>query len=155
MGREDYEVFKLLQQDRIQEGAERRAVSNNEFGAASQLATQSGMTLVRHSEVHYQLRGQAGWLLNIYPGNRRLYHDRNRPKPPYLKVDPNWTLIDIVRTAIAASNNTDSFAKEIAKRVVTDDQIQIRAYYLWEAAGCPGGDGKDFWFQAEKEMRGQ
>lgn len=155
MAREDYEVFRYLQQNRIQEGAERRAASYNEFDAASQLANQSGMILVRRSEVHYQLRGQAGWLLNIYPGNRRLYHDRNKPTPPYLKVDPDWSLMDVVKAAIAQSNNTDSFAEEIANNVVTDDQIQIHAYHLWEAAGCPEGDGVDFWFQAEKEMRGQ
>jgi len=155
MAREDYEPFKLLQKERQQERAEARLVSDENFASASQLATQSGMILVRHTDVHYQLQSQSGWLLNIYPGNRRLYHDRNKPKPPYLNIPPNWTLIDVVHAAIAASNNTDSFAEEIAKKVVTDDQIQIRAYHLWKAAGCPLGDGSSFWLQAEKEMRGQ
>lgn len=29
--------------------------------------------------------------------------------------------------------------------------IEEQAFYLWEKAGKPGGDGKDFWLQAEKE----
>lgn len=64
-------------------------------------------------------------------------------------------LTDVVHAAIAASNNTDSFAEEIEKKVVTDEQIQVRAYYLWQAVGCPCGDGSEFWFQAQKDMRGQ
>ena len=39
------------------------------------------------------------WLLNIYPGNRRLYHDQNR-MGPFLSVPDDWTLLDVVRAAV-------------------------------------------------------
>jgi hypothetical protein len=36
-----------------------------------------------------------------------------------------------------------------------DEQIRSRAYSLWEKAGCPEGDGVEFWLEAEKELNGQ
>ena len=35
-----------------------------------------------------------------------------------------------------------------------EDRIRDRAYELWEAAGRPEGDGVEFWYQAEHEIRG-
>lgn len=32
------------------------------------------------------------------------------------------------------------------------DTIREAAYYKWEAAGCPCGDGIEFWLQAEAEL---
>lgn len=32
----------------------------------------------------------------------------------------------------------------------TLSKIGIEAYYLWEKAGYPDGDGGNFWFEAEK-----
>ena len=163
MASDDYEIYKLLQQDRIQEGAARREAGKEHFAAAHQLAAQAGLVLAQHTDVHYGLQSPSGWLLNVYPGNRRLYHDRQRPKPPFLKLKPDWNLLDVVRAAIIASNNTEQFSKEIdwklsglieKHQVSTNEQIATRAYYLWEAAGCPQCDGRQFWHQAEKEMRG-
>jgi DUF2934 family protein len=34
----------------------------------------------------------------------------------------------------------------------SDDQIRARAYFLWEQAGRPGGDGLQFWLEAEREL---
>ena len=36
----------------------------------------------------------------------------------------------------------------------SDEQIQMRAHQLWEAAGRPDGREHEFWYQAEKEMSG-
>ena len=33
-----------------------------------------------------------------------------------------------------------------------DDVIRTRAYFLWEQAGRPGGDGAEFWREAQREM---
>jgi hypothetical protein len=33
------------------------------------------------------------------------------------------------------------------------DEIRLRAYYLWEAAQRPPGDGRAFWLLAEEELR--
>ena len=62
-------------------------------------AKDSGMTLKRCTDQHYQLSHPHGWLLNIYPGNRRLYHDKNRAKGPFLNVPHDWTLPDVVNAA--------------------------------------------------------
>jgi hypothetical protein len=156
---EEYGVFKALQQERAKEGAARRNASKEHYALARQFAAQADMTLTQHTEIHYSLQSPAGWILNIYPGNRRLYHDRNCPKPPFLKIKPDWTLIDVVQAAIVASGsiNTEAFAAEIEKKAqkVTNEQIQVRAYHLWDAAGRPEGDGQHFWHLAEKEMRGK
>ncbi|MEJ0091143.1 MAG: DUF2934 domain-containing protein [Limisphaerales bacterium] len=31
-------------------------------------------------------------------------------------------------------------------------QITIRAYELWQQAGCPHGNDRDHWLQAEREI---
>lgn len=36
--------------------------------------------------------------------------------------------------------------------VADEETIRARAYSKWEAAGCPTGDGVDFWLQAEREV---
>ena len=33
-----------------------------------------------------------------------------------------------------------------------DEQIRARAYFLWEQAGKPDGDGIQFWLEAEREL---
>lgn len=33
-----------------------------------------------------------------------------------------------------------------------EDQIKRRAYELWEADGCPGGQDQDYWFKAMAEL---
>lgn len=155
MSSEDYEVFKILRRERSIAGGDRREVNARLFPEAQQKAAQAGMKLVQHTEVHYSLEF-AGSRLNIYPGNRRLYHDRQHKKPPFLKVPPEWNLLHVIDAAIAACNKTDAFEAEIAANIkpVTDAQISERAYYLWEKAGRPEGDGQEFWLAAEKELRG-
>ena len=36
----------------------------------------------------------------------------------------------------------------------TDEQIRERAQQLWEAAGRPKGREQEFWYRAEKELKG-
>jgi hypothetical protein len=33
--------------------------------------------------------------------------------------------------------------------------IHELAYYKWEEAGCPEGDGQEFWYAAERELTEQ
>jgi hypothetical protein len=35
---------------------------------------------------------------------------------------------------------------------VSEEAIRQRAYQKWEAAGRPGGDGVNFWVEAEREL---
>jgi hypothetical protein len=37
-------------------------------------------------------------------------------------------------------------------KAVGEDQVQLRAYLKWEAAGKPAGDGTIFWLEAEREL---
>lgn len=34
----------------------------------------------------------------------------------------------------------------------TEERIRERAYHCWEEAGCPVGDGVEFWLKAEAEI---
>jgi hypothetical protein len=90
--------------ERQHEKAVSRFVAGNDFDEARRLARKGGLVLVKHSPQHYALRpkGRGGWLQNIYPGNRRLYHDRQKPTPPYLGLPAEWTLLDVVKAAVAA-----------------------------------------------------
>jgi hypothetical protein len=153
---EDYEFYKTLRKDKSQEGKQRREQNVKLFAEARQKAACAGMTLEQHGDVHYALQSPEGWRLNIYPGNLRLYYDRQYNKPPFLKVPPVWNLIEVIDAAIAASQNTEWFEKEIASKVseITHAQISERAYFLWEAAGRPHGEDQHFWNVAEKELRG-
>jgi hypothetical protein len=36
---------------------------------------------------------------------------------------------------------------------VSEEDIRLAAYFKWEAAGRPTGDGRDFWAEAEMELR--
>lgn len=36
----------------------------------------------------------------------------------------------------------------------TADQIRRLAYEKWETAGCPTGDGAEYWLAAERELAG-
>lgn len=33
-----------------------------------------------------------------------------------------------------------------------EERIRERAYHCWEDAGCPAGDGVEFWLKAEAEI---
>lgn len=38
------------------------------------------------------------------------------------------------------------------KPTATEDDIRTLAHTKWQAAGCPPGDGFDFWLAAEQEL---
>lgn len=37
-------------------------------------------------------------------------------------------------------------------KVVSEEDVRLRAYQRWEAAGRLGGDGVKFWLEAEQEL---
>jgi hypothetical protein len=77
--------------------------ATRQFPDAAMIAAACGLRLVRKTEVHYQLSPvdeSPSWLLNIYPSNRRLYHDTNKPRTaPFLRLPDKWDLLDVVRAA--------------------------------------------------------
>lgn len=40
----------------------------------------------------------------------------------------------------------------IEPRFPSQDEIAIRAYFLWQNAGCPDGREFEFWLSAEEEL---
>lgn len=93
------------------ERADRRSEAGNEFDLAEQFAAANGLKLLQRSEQHYQLIGP-DWLLDVYPGNLRLYRPRpgtRHPKrAPYLRVPIDWDLVDVVRAAIEVNDGTET-----------------------------------------------
>lgn len=94
------DLFKALKNQRIEEGRERRSLNVNDFSNAKELAEKANLKLIQKSDVHYQLKFNDEWIVNIYPGNQRLYSDRNKNKPPYIEIEENWTLTDVVQKFI-------------------------------------------------------
>lgn len=90
--------------------SQRRQAAIDDFDAARRLADESDLRLracvnkdVSGLCSHYQLRStNPKWLLNIYPGNRRLYWDPNL-KGPFLYIDKTWSLRSVVVAAITAN----------------------------------------------------
>jgi len=142
----DYDIYKVLRAEKSKEGESRRQSALQQFRAAAALANQVGWIFACHSEIHYSLRKpqENSWILNIYPGNRRLYYDQNKAKGPYLKLKENWTLYEVVEAAIK-QNNADF-------KMPTQEEVRDRAYFLWQKAGSPQGDGSHFWLEAEREL---
>jgi hypothetical protein len=72
------------------------------------------------------------------------YRDRPRtrpqPAPPRLQVVP------------AAADISLQPEEPVHERGGMDDVIRTRAYFLWEQAGRPDGDGARFWLDAEREI---
>lgn len=82
-----------------------RTCAISDFGEACAYSADHDMMLYRRTEVHYQLRHLTnGWILDIYPGNQRLYRPNRKPRAPFLtlKLDDDvetWTLMDVVKAA--------------------------------------------------------
>jgi hypothetical protein len=61
------------------------------------------------------------------------------------------------RPGAAKSANRPKHAAQVAPtqpscQPVSADEIRLRAYLRWEAAGKPSGDGLSFWLEAEQEL---
>lgn len=63
-------------------------------------------------------------------------------------ADPNATVVQAGehgRNAARPENQQPTNACQEA--------IRVLAHSKWEAAGCPAGDGVEFWIEAEREVR--
>lgn len=62
------------------------------------------------------------------------------------------------RHATAAPTGVDEYqVVSVTDQQTTDcreEAIRKLAHQKWEAAGCPAGDGFDFWLEAENEVDG-
>lgn len=44
-------------------------------------------------------------------------------------------------------------SQDLGFLTICTDSIRDLAYLKWEAAGCPDGDGLQFWVEAEQELK--
>ena len=101
----EVELWKAYKEHNMRDRQRMREVATNQFEEARKAAKGAGLQLKRHSESHYQLTdGQ--WISNIYPGNRRLWSDKNAEvRAPFLSdLPPNWTLLTVVRCFVEEIN---------------------------------------------------
>lgn len=83
----------------------RRGKASDQFKEAAALAAANGFLLSRHTEFHYSIRRSSmpRWLTNIYPGKKRILSDMKKPeRGPYVKLPPEWDLLDLVNGFIEA-----------------------------------------------------
>jgi len=55
-------------------------------------------------------------------------------------------------TATSHSDALPIHAEHNGKPTATEHDIRTLAHAKWQAAGCPAGDGFDFWLAAEQEL---
>ena len=97
-----------MKEKRQKDAVSRRALAAKQYWNAARTAHNHGLILTKHNDSHYSLEPAVKckdlrWRQNIYPGNLRLYYDRNLPtRPPFLKLPEEWTLGDILELTIGA-----------------------------------------------------
>lgn len=70
---------------------------------------------------------------------------RATPTPSAAPTSDRSTPADAAEAVTLQPAAIDATARE--------DAIRARAYFLWEQAGRPEGDGAEFWVRAEQEMQ--
>jgi hypothetical protein len=60
-----------------------------------------------------------------------------------LKIDPKRTV----------ASEPDNPIHPAAAETLSESEIAVRAYELWQERGCPIGSDQEDWFQAEKELK--
>jgi hypothetical protein len=99
---EHWRAFKAVHEaSRKRRSRRNRSDAREGWREAARIAEQHGLKLIRHSDVHYKLRGD-GWEVELYPGNQRIWSNPQK-RGPYLAVRRPWTLMDAVRAAVIAT----------------------------------------------------
>ena len=106
MSEEDYEIFKILKKESQQESAAAREIAKSGFKDASVLAAQHGLRLTKCDKdgIRYRLEKPKIWIKDLFPGNGRIYCPNPQKKGPFLSLEGDWSLFDVVRAAIEAEN---------------------------------------------------
>ncbi len=97
-----YAAYRDMRRYKQAEGRERASRAIVDYPAAKVEAELFGMRLISQTTGHHYALERDHWRINLYPGNQRIYHDRNRPGPFLENVPEPWSLMDIVRSAIQA-----------------------------------------------------
>jgi hypothetical protein len=96
------DTYRAIKELAKQDKQDRLVLAEQDFPYAASKCI-DGLSLVKCSNVHFQLKCKAGWIVNVYPSKQRLLGDRNRVSAPFLQMpgDRDWTLIDVVNAANA------------------------------------------------------
>lgn len=103
------EVYKALEEERRIAGERRAVMAHADFAAAQRLASANGMKLISHGDQYNLAHETAGWLVQLYPSNQRIYRPKGRkPYSPHITLDQSgWTLMSVVEAFIEASKASD------------------------------------------------
>jgi len=106
----------------------RRDQAADDFAVARQLAMKYGHSLVRRTNIHYQLsKTDKGWLVNLYPGNQRIYADKKRPRAPFIRVVHPWTLLTLVESLLLDQmGELDNVEKQRRREAYSAQQKRAR-----------------------------
>lgn len=109
------DMYNVVKQERQQDSQRRRDHNAAIFEQARDYAASHGMILWRCSDVQYQLCGGNGWLINLYPGNQRIFRDINKPRAPRLSVSCEWDLMDVVKEAARLADASKMVAGRVTR----------------------------------------
>lgn len=115
------EHYKSMRAERQKAAQQNRRGASADFFEAVKYASERGMIFVRRSASHYQLRVYAGtsrdffWLYNLYPGNQRIWIDRQH-KGPFLNFITQWTFKAVI---IAAAKARKKYANNRIRKTET------------------------------------
>ena len=91
------EFWQALKAIRQMSATELRRAAIFDFPVAERIAKLIGLELVQRSEVHYQIKSPVGWIINVYPGNRRIYHQpKQKARGPFFDLPSEWDLFDVL-----------------------------------------------------------
>jgi hypothetical protein len=82
--------------------------------------------------------------------------DRNDHSKYANSEDIAVTAANSAESSSAVSVSTDQTVNQPSQENSSNDfdmAVRELAYFKWEAAGFPEGDGFDFWLEAERELR--
>ena len=102
---ETADIYRAMKRENQKEADHRRMACFESYNAVMARARSHGIGLRLLSDIQYQFTLPSGALLNYYPGNHRLYWDKNKPRGPFLKC-PNidgWTLGTVLDAIISES----------------------------------------------------
>ena len=95
-----FEHCQIIKEANKADAQHNRELAFQEFPDAAALASEHGIDLLHRTDAHYQLRTR-DWIINLYPGNGRIFSDTHK-RGPFLRLLHPWTLLDAVKAAIEA-----------------------------------------------------